>query len=221
MALSHFKSHKHTDLYHEHFLMHIFLSPGSDSKCVCVGIRGQQVVPAHLHSLDGVFLGLQCEVAVVLPPVCEVNKEGGERPEGLWVFSLQLPGYVESVDHLALPSFCSLLDAVQKLHLSQHTCPTNAPFTPLTHMKASSSSSNKLTKVAHKWGSYAVICWVSRPYTSEFNSLQVERVRPGSLYGHSAFLTCKLHCLPCICPGHAMWAWGQRIQSFIICGLII
>lgn len=79
------------------------------------------MVPAHLHSLDGVFLGLQCEVAVVRPPVCEVNLEGGEGPEGLWVFSLQLHGYVEPVDHLALPSFCSLLDAVQKLHLLQHT----------------------------------------------------------------------------------------------------
>lgn len=51
-------------------------------------------------------------------------------------------------------------------------------------------------------------------------SLQVERTRLGSLYGRSAFLMCKLHCLPCICPGHTTWAW-QRTQSFIICGLII
>lgn len=52
-------------------------------------------------------------------------------------------------------------------------------------------------------------------------SLQAERPGRGSLYGHSAFLMCKLHCLPCICPGHTMWAWGQRTQSFIICWLII
>lgn len=91
---------------------------------------------AHLHLLNDAFLGLQHEVAVVRPCVGKVHVERGECPEGLRVFSLQLRGHVEAVHHLALPSFHSLVDAVQKLHLQQpktHTCHTNAHFTtPMT-----------------------------------------------------------------------------------------
>lgn len=72
--------------------------------------------------LDDAFLGLQHEVAVVLPGVCEVHEGGGEGPEGLGVFFPQLLGHVETIHDLALPSLHSLSDAVQKLHLRQHTC---------------------------------------------------------------------------------------------------
>lgn len=42
------------------------------------------------------------------------------------------------------------------------------------------------------------------------HSPQVDRLRQGSLYGRSASPMCKLHCLPCICPEHTKWAWGQN-----------
>ena len=94
---------------------------------------------AHQHLLNDAFLGLQHEVAVVCPSVGEVYVQRGECPEGFWVFSLQLLSHVEAVHHLTLPSFHSLVDAVQKLHLHQpnththtHTCRTNARFTTLT-----------------------------------------------------------------------------------------
>lgn len=74
-----------------------------------------------LHLLYDAFLGLQHEVAVICPCVGEVHLERCERPEGLWVFSLQLLSHVEAVHYLALPSFHSLVDAVQKLHLQQPT----------------------------------------------------------------------------------------------------
>lgn len=72
---------------------------------------------ADLYLLYNAFLGLQHEVAVIRPCVGEVHLERGEHSEGLWVFSLQLLSHVEAVHHLALPSFHSLVDAVQKLHL--------------------------------------------------------------------------------------------------------
>lgn len=72
--------------------------------------------------LNDAFLGLQHEVAVVLPGVCEVHEGGGEGPESLGVFFPQLLGHVETIHDLALPSLHSLGDAVQKLHLQQHTC---------------------------------------------------------------------------------------------------
>lgn len=72
---------------------------------------------ARLHSLDGECLGLQIEVAVVRPFVGVVDPQRSEHPEGLGVLSLQLLGHVETIHHLALPSFRSLHDAVEKLHL--------------------------------------------------------------------------------------------------------
>lgn len=73
--------------------------------------------PASL--LDDAFLGLQHKVTVVLPGVREVHKGGREGPEGLGVFFPQLLSHVETVHDLALPSLCSLRDAVQELHLWQ------------------------------------------------------------------------------------------------------
>lgn len=72
--------------------------------------------------LDDAFLGLQHEVAVVLPGVREVHHGGGEGPEGLGVLLPQLLGHVETVHQLALPPLRSLGDAVQELHLRRHTC---------------------------------------------------------------------------------------------------
>lgn len=156
MAVSHFKSHKLTLVrrttasFFELQVILIFawseplLHTRRVNVSVPMGIKKQAGDrTGRLHLLDDAFLRLQHEVAVVHPCVGEVNEERGERPEGLWVFSLQLLGHVEAVHHLALPSFHSLVDAVQKLHLPQpttHTCSTNAPFTTLTAHKQNASS---------------------------------------------------------------------------------
>lgn len=138
---------------------------------------------ARHHSLDGEYLGLQFEVTVVRPFVGVVDLQRSEHPEGLGVLSLQLLGHVETVDHLALPSFHSLSDAVEKLHLVWH----KSSFLQL-NVRANRSIENQL-----KW-----------------YSLQEESVTQDSPCGRSAFLMCKLRCLPSVCPGPAMCAWGQR-----------
>lgn len=63
-----------------------------------------------LHSLDGSFLGLQHEVAVVRPRVGEVDIERGECLEGLGVFFPQQLGHVEtSTASLSPPSAACLM----------------------------------------------------------------------------------------------------------------
>lgn len=97
-------------------LFGFFLDEESESLlCSCVRINID--LTARQRLLDDAVLGLQHEVAVVRSGVDEVHVQRGERPESLWVFSPQLLGHVEAVHHLALASFHSLVDAVQKLHL--------------------------------------------------------------------------------------------------------